>query len=183
VLQIVPGLGDTLLYAVAGEVHAVGKRVGQLCDRTWRHHVSHPAGLVIAAIGGPGEQQTWENAAKALAVAMTAAEEDGAIVLCTDIRNRPGEALRRLIALDDESQMLRKIRRARSPDAVAAWLLVQAMQRGRVYLLSNLDEETVEDLGLGYISSPEEIDHLAQRCDSCILLADAHRAGIALDAE
>jgi hypothetical protein len=54
------------------------------------------------------------------------------------------------------------------------------MQRGRVYLMSNLDEETVEDLGLGYISSVEEIDRLAQRCDSCILLADAHRAGVAL---
>ena len=181
VLQIVPGVGDTVLHAIAGEARAVAQRVGQLCDEAWLYRVPHLAGLVVAAIGGPPEQQTWENVAKALSAAMAVAEDDGAIVLCTDIRSKPGEALQRLIALDEESQMLRKIRRARSPDAVAAWLLVQAMQRGQVYLLSNLDEDTVEDLGLGYVSSADEVDRLAQRCDSCILLADAHRARIEVE--
>jgi nickel-dependent lactate racemase len=180
-VQIVPGPGDTVLHVIAGETRAVAQRCGELCDEAWLHRVPQPAALVVAAVGGRREQQTWENVARALSVAMAVAEDNGAIVLCTDIRSRPGEALQRLIALDEESQMLRKIRRARSPDAVAAWLLVQAMQRGQVYLLSNLEEDTVEDLGLGYVSSAAEVDRLAQRCDSCILLADAHRAQIELE--
>jgi hypothetical protein len=142
--------------------------------------VPERVGLVLAAIGGRREQQTWENLARALSVALSVTEEDGSIVLCTDLRVQPGEALQRLAALDEEPQMLRKIRRARTPDAVAAWLLLEAAQRARVYLLSGLDEDTVENLGVGYISSIDEIDHLAQHCNSCILLADAHRAGLEL---
>jgi nickel-dependent lactate racemase len=178
VLQIVPGPGDSVLHAVAGDARAVGRHSAALCDATWQHQLPGRVGLVLAAIGGGREQQTWENVARALAVALSVTEEDGTIVLCTDLHARPGEALQRLAALDEEPQMFRKIRRARTPDAVAAWLLLQASQRARVYLLSGLDEDTVENLGVGYISSVDEIDHLARHCDSCILLADAHRAGL-----
>jgi nickel-dependent lactate racemase len=180
VVQIVPGLGDSVLHAIAGEARAVAQRCVLLCDATWQHQVPERVALVIAAIGGRREQQTWENVARALSTAMAVAEEDGTIVLCTDLRSRPGEALQRLAALDEQPQLLRKIRRARSPDALAAWLLASAAQRVRVYLLSGLDEDTVENLGMGYIASPDEIGHLARRCHSCLLLADAHRAGLVL---
>jgi hypothetical protein len=144
---------------------------------TWLHRLEGPAGLVIAAIDGRN-QQNWENFARALAVSVSAVDDGGTIVVCTDLKCRPGPALQRLAAPDDQSGMLRKVRRTRSPDALAASLLLKSVQRARVYLLSGLDEETVEDLGIGYISDAREIDHLARQYRSCVLLPDAQRAAV-----
>jgi hypothetical protein len=55
-------------------------------------------------------------------------------------------------------------------------LLIEACESKHVYLLSGLSEQTVEDLGLGFVSEPGDIDRLSQRHASCILLPDAHRA-------
>jgi hypothetical protein len=59
---------------------------------------------------------------------------------------------------------------------MSAALLLENRQRQHIYLLSDLDEGTVEALGVGYITTVEEIDRLGRHADSCILLADAHRA-------
>jgi len=45
-----------------------------------------------------------------------------------------------------------------------------------------LGADAVEDLGLGYISSNEEISHLIQQFESCILLSNAHHAVLNTDA-
>jgi hypothetical protein len=66
----------------------------------------------------------------------------------------------------------------RTPSRLRCWWKPASAPR---YLLSGLDGETVEDMGLGYVSSEDEIGHLCQQFDSCLLLADAHRAGVAVE--
>jgi nickel-dependent lactate racemase len=179
VVQVIPGPGNSVLHVLAGDAGEIARRGGQLCERAWLHKIPRQAGLVVAAIDGP-DQQTWENFGRVLAVALQAVDDDGAVVVCTSLKCRPGPALQRLAAPDDELEMIKQIRRTRSADAVAASLLLEVGQRAKVYLLSGLDEETVEDLGIGYVSNAGEIDHLAGQFDSCILLPDAHRAAVTL---
>jgi nickel-dependent lactate racemase len=174
---VIPGPGNSVLHVLAGDVRAVAQRGDQLCDASWLHQMPHPVGMALVAIDGQ-DQQTWESFARALSTAMSAVDDDGAIVVCSDLRCGPGPGLQRLTAPDDEAVMLKKIRRTRSADAIAAALLLEAGQRAKVYLLSGLDEETVEDLGVGFISNAGEIDHLARQYDSCVLIADAHRAAV-----
>lgn len=181
VLQVVPGADGTVLHVLAGKPEAVAKRGRQLCDAAWLCRLPRRSSLVLASIAGGRHEQSWENFARALSAALTAVADDGVIVLCTDIRCPPGPALQLLALLNDAPETLREIRRTRTPDAVSAALLAQARERTQVYLLSGLDGETVEDMGLGYISNEDEIGHLCQQFDSCLLLADAHRAGVAVD--
>ncbi len=183
VLQFVPGARDTVLHVLAGKPEAVAKRGRKLCDAAWLCRLPRRSSLVLASIAGGRQEQSWENFARALSAALAAVADDGVIVLCTDLRCPPGPALQLLSALNDAPETLREIRRARTPDAVSASLLVEARERTQVYLLSGLDGETVEDLGVGYISNEEEVEHLCQQFDSCLLLADAHRAGVALEEE
>ncbi|HPM83015.1 MAG TPA: lactate racemase domain-containing protein [Candidatus Anammoximicrobium sp.] len=181
VLQVVPGAGGAVLHVLAGKPEAVAKRGRQLCDAAWLCRLPRRASLVLASIAGGRHEQSWENFARALSAALAAVADDGVIVLCTDLRCPPGPALQLLSLLNDAPETLREIRRARTSDAVSASLLVEARERTQVYLLSGLDGETVEDMGLGYISNEDEIGHLCQQFDSCLLLADAHRAGVAVD--
>ena len=183
VLQLVPGSGNTLLHALAGAPESVAKRGRRLCDAAWSCQLPHRSRFVIATIEGGRSEQTWENFARALSAALAAVDDEGGILLCTDLCCSPGPALQTLTALNDAPEPLREIRRARSPDAVSAALLAEARERIQVYLLSGLDGETVEELGIGYVSRQEEIDHLCQQFDSFLVLADAHRAGVAVEVE
>ncbi len=176
VVEVVPGLGDTILHVLAGQAAPVAEKGNRLCEAAWTHQIPEPAGLVVASIEGGREEQTWDNFARALFAALAAVSEDGAIVLCTDLRCAPGPALQRLSVPDDDQAILRDIRRDRSPDALSASLLMEARNRAKVYLMSGLDEATVEDLGIGFVTRERQIDRLAQQFDSCILLANAHRA-------
>jgi nickel-dependent lactate racemase len=183
VLQLVPGAGNTVLHALAGNPEAVAKRGRRLCDAAWLYRLSHRTGLVIATIEGGRTAQTWENFARALAAALSAVDDDGVILLCTDLRCAPGPALRALASLNEAPEAIREIRRARSPDAVSAALLAEVRDRVQVYLLSGLDAEMVEELGIGYVSQETEIEHLCQQFDSFLILADAHRAGVSVEVE
>jgi hypothetical protein len=105
----------------------------------------------------------------------------GTIVLCTDLQCAPGSALRRLAGYGEDARLPQRLQKERSEDAVSAALLLEHRQRQHIYLLSGLDESTVESLGVGYITHPAEIKHLSQQADSCILLADAQRASPQVD--
>lgn len=175
-LQVVPGGGDRLLKVLAGEIPQVFKR-GEVAYRAaWSYNVPGRASLVIASVSGGAAQQTWENVARALAAASRVSAEGGAIALCTDLVCEPGSAVRSLSGADDLSLTLRRIAREALPDALVAAEVVRALEHGKVYLLSRLDETLVEELGLVPIGDPSDLGRLARRHDSCIILAHAQYA-------
>jgi len=70
----------------------------------------------------------------------------------------------------------RKARHDHAPDSWSAWQLARALQRGPVYLLSRLDDETVEDMGLAPVSEVEDLVRLASRHESCIVLDESQHS-------
>jgi hypothetical protein len=176
VVQVLAGPGESVREVLAGSVAAVRERGQQLCEAAWRRSLPQRASLVVAAISGGPDQQTWENFGRALYAASQAVAENGAIALCTEIRRSPGPALRQLSAFDDWETRRRVLERRPSFDAPAASLLADLLERNRIYLLSDLDGETVEDLGLVHVESEEEIARLTRMHHGCILLGDAQYA-------
>jgi nickel-dependent lactate racemase len=177
-VQVVPGPGDTVLHVLAGDVRSVARRGQELCQAAWHYRVPRRASLVMAAIaGGPG-QQTWESFARALDAACQVVDNDGDVVLCTELQCPPGPALQRLAEGADDAALWQQLHRERSPDAIAAMVLTQTLRRTRVYLYSGLDSDSVEALGLAYVAGVEEIQRLSRHHASCILLGDAHRATV-----
>ena len=175
-IQVVPGAGESVLHVLAGEPGEVFKRGSKLCQAAWSYSVPTRASLVVAAIEGSSDQQTWENVARALAAASRAVVDDGAIALCTAVEAQPGPSLRRVAKADDPDRAIRRIRKEKQPDLVAAAQLAQTLERVKVYFLSRLDEEVVEELGVAHVQGVEEIERLARRHHSCILLSNAQHA-------
>lgn len=175
-IQVVPGPGDRLLHVLAGEAGEVSKRGQELYREAWRCSVPRRASLVVAAIEGGSEQQTWENVGRALAAAGRLVEDDGAIAICSEIASDPGPALAQLRTGGGREYVKQTIRRSHPPDALSAAQVLQALDRVRVYLLSRLDETLVEDLEIAPIAETDELVRLTQRHASCILLANAPRA-------
>lgn len=175
-VQILPGPGDSVLQVLAGQLGAVSRQGRKLMQQAWTFDLPRRGSLVVATVEGGPEQQTWENFARALFAARGAVEVDGDILICTELSHPPGPALQKLCWDDEQSPAIGEIRRDRTPDAVTASQLWQTLREHRVYLLSHLDSDTVESLGMAYVSSGEEIAHLSRRHASCVLLGNAHRA-------
>jgi len=180
-LQVVPGAGDGILHVLAGQSDVVRRQCRELNRAAWYRTVAQRAGLVIAAIEGAQWQQTWENLGRVLESAGSLVEEGGAIAVCCNLAATPGSAMQRLIRAASREAAVREIRRNNSPDALPALQLARALETSRVYLLSRLTPELVEDLEMIPVAGPEELVRLAQRSSSCLVLANAVHAMVQVE--
>ncbi len=172
-VQIVPGDGDQWLHVLAGQSEAVQRRGRDLYRSAWSWPAADRASLVVAGIQGDAAQQTWANLGRTLHAAAQFAEEDGAIVVCSDLAERPGPAIRFMANADSPEAVLRHVDRHHSVDALPAAQLAHVLRSHRVYLLSRLDPSVVEDLDVIPVAKPEELNRLAQQHASCTVLSNA----------
>lgn len=175
-LQAIPGGGERILHVVAGDADAVAAEGARLCELEWSFSVPRRAGLVVATIEGGPREQTWDNIGRALAAASRVVDVDGAVALCTDLELAPGPALMRLAQARSLQAAHKKMRHDDSADAVAAVQMAKALARGPVYLLSRLQDEVTEELGIAPVSDADEIARLVSRAESCILMPSAQYA-------
>jgi hypothetical protein len=161
---------------IAGRPDSVRKAARDRCDAAWSFTVPRRASLVVAAIEGSAAEQTWESVGRAVAAASRAVADNGAIAICSQLGAQPGPAVRFVGEAEDLHRAMRRIRKDRPTDALPATQLARAMDRARVYLLSELDDDVVEELGMAPVSSADDIPRLAARHDSCILLGNAQHA-------
>ncbi|HUY88857.1 MAG TPA: lactate racemase domain-containing protein [Pirellulales bacterium] len=180
-VQVVPGAGDSLLAVLAGHPTEVFEQGQRLFEAAWSVRLARKASLVVAAVSGRAGLQTWENLARALASAGRAVAEGGAIALCTELEAAPGPAVAGLGQTDDWPAVLRRIRRDCPADALVAAEFIEICGRARVYLLSRLEETTVEELGLAPVASVSDLKRLAGRHESCIVLANAQYVRVTID--
>jgi len=180
-VQAVPGPGDAILHVVAGEAGAVARRAGSLYAAAWSRSVPRQASLVVAAVEGGSQQQTWQNLARALATAGPLVEEGGAIALACDLQTQPGPALRKLADAEARPEAMRWIRKELPEDALVATLLDHVLRRNKVYLLSRLDESLVEGLEIAPMSRADELRRLVGRFPSCIVLRNAPHAIVEME--
>jgi nickel-dependent lactate racemase len=176
VVQIVPGPGETIMHILAGDVDQVELQARELCESLWSFQVPRRASMVVATLPGGRQQQSWSNIARVLDSALRVVSDRGTIAICCDLRTKPGPSLRRLARASSLDAARKAIERDHTSDALTAAQLIRALQHANVYLLSRLDEECVQSLGLAYIAAPEEVARLAARHDSCLVLHNAHQA-------
>jgi nickel-dependent lactate racemase len=181
VIEIVPGPGETVAHVIAGEPQAVARQCDELCRRQWSLRSPRQVDLAIATISGGSPSQTWANVGRALAAAEPVLEADGAIAICSNLDAPPGESLGRLIGTTDLEKTERKISHDQGADSWAAWQLARALQRGPVYLLSQLAAEIVEDMGLAPIAEIAELARLAGRHENFVLIEDSQHAMVTVD--
>jgi nickel-dependent lactate racemase len=182
-VEVVPGPGDSVLDVLAGELEAVARKSDRAWQSAWRFSVPRPADLVVVTLEGSKAHHTWERFAHALRVATAVAADDAAIVVCTELATLPGEALRRADNVTDGEELLEELQDSAEVDFEAAAELTAALERARVYLISRLEDEVVEELGMTPLAGTESIERLAQWAESCILISNAQHATAVVEDE
>lgn len=173
-VRLVPGPAGTVAAVLAGEPGAVAEAASQTYDQVWQQPLGDTAELVIATMN-QAEEQTWQQLARALASAETALRPGGAIVVCSQLAEPPGPAVRTLGGNRDYTQLTQSLKRVRAVDKHIALQLCGALERGAVYLNSQLPSDLVEELGFTPIESAEELQQLTASFENVIVLEDAHK--------
>ena len=178
VVQVVPSPSGGVAQVVAGSPEGAATAVSDSCNAHWVHDIDSPAQLVVATLSGGQDEQTWDNVARALYAASLAADVDySAVAICTQIDTPPGKTLRLLMeAGGDLDRAASDLHKSQSDDAQAAWEIYKALCRGPVYFMSQLEAETVEELGMTPVNSTAELTRLIERSESCLVLNDGQYA-------
>jgi nickel-dependent lactate racemase len=183
IVEVIPGAGDTVAQVLAGEPQAVAAKSAELARQRWSYRISERVSLVIATVTSRHAGQPWDDIARAVAMARRLLDDEGALAVCSNLDESPGQSLGRLIGSSDLAATQRKISHEHSKDSEAAWQFARALQRGPVYFLSQLNSETVEDLGLAPVADIDELVRLAGRHESCVVINDAQNAVVTVAGE
>ena len=174
-IRVVPGPNDSVAAVVAGEPSAVASAASESHRSVWNQPISEAADLVIATLGNNAEEHTWQSLAQALALAESVVSTGGAIAICSQLVESPGPAVRALAGNRDYAQVERSLSRVKANDTQIALQICRSLERGAVYLGSQLAAGVVEDLGFTPIGTAGELERLTQSFAKIVVLEDAHK--------
>jgi hypothetical protein len=159
--------------------------------------------LVLASVTGDKNQQTWTNAARALAAAIRNVTSGGTIVLWTSMDQIPTGPLARLDDFDDPTQLLDELEsQTTNPmrvedgdnddleevdfprwdsDSNAALTFARVLSEHRVLIHSLLPHETIEPMGLGVVANAEQLVQMSKSFETCCIVPAAQFADCATD--
>lgn len=177
-VAVVPTADAYVARVLVGTPSGIRRAAEHQVEAGWQRDVSRKASLVFACIDGGPQQQTWDNVARALHVARHLVRPGGTIVVTSRVGQRTGKSLRRLASNETFEDMLDCIKKDRGRQALAASLLLQLRQEGRVLLMSELPPGEIEALGIGAVESTDQLLRLVESHDSCAIIRSAQFCGI-----
>lgn len=172
---VVPGSDGPAAF-VAGlgeEVRDVGLAA---VESAWSFRPEARAEVVVVGIGDADSPGDLHDLVAALVVATKLVRRGGRIVALSRVGGELGPSLGWLASVSDDERS-RKVLRGHEADADYAQArgLLDVLDWADVYLLSRLNPDSVEALGLIPFDRPEEGARLASRASSCHLVSRADR--------
>ncbi len=104
----------------------------------WHDEVDQTFDAVVALIDGGPTQQTWDNVARVIAATSPLISSDGTLIICTELSEKPGVALRKLRNPNrSEDAVAKQLAHDNSDDVLAANVLLETRTNNHIFLLSN----------------------------------------------
>lgn len=170
-IGVVPTATGKLGTLIAGQPESIHKLGSKIIDRI-RETDSSLSDLVIAVVEGNALQQNWLSIARAVSAAEHYCTPAGRILVCCDVEHLT-RGIKDLQSDDPVEQANRRLLKSRVEDSFAAAVLRLASYRRSVYLYSSLVEEEVENLGLAFVRSVEDIQHLMEQAKAVRIVRGA----------
>lgn len=176
-VQVIPAGGGGVSRVLAGASESVLRRGRELLLSEWRLGIQQRSETVVVAVDHDAEGNGWERVSVALALAQRLVSRDGRIIVLSELAEPPGPGVDLLRHVEQPTDIVRVLREQVPPDLVAATQFATAVDWARVYLLSQLDGDLVEELFCVPVESGDEVARLlANTEDSCLFIESAQFA-------
>jgi nickel-dependent lactate racemase len=179
-VSVVEGAGDGVAHVTAGAADAAaeGRR---LLDAAWRWRAPRAADVVVAGLSGDPSRQTFADLAAAAACAVRVVKAGGRIVLLSQGRPELPPSADALLQSEDAEAARGRLRRKPTVEQVPALRWAEAAAHARLYVLSGLPDDTVEDLFATPMRHAVEAQRLLDAGGDCLFVEDAHKALVLLE--
>jgi hypothetical protein len=169
ILQVVDGPGGTISEVLAGERRRTTDQARLATNERWEFQFDGAADVVLASIETDQDQQTWADVVEAIFTADRLLAGEGPIIVVSEINTKPNSKIRSALQaqFDDAGQAKKQ------SDQMIALAAIVAQRP--VFLKSNLQQAVVEDLGLGHLATPEQVNRIAEPFAVGLLVRDAHK--------
>lgn len=171
-VQVIEGNGDAVAHILAGLSDA-SIEAERLHDARWRIEADRPADTVVVSVSGNPKRHGFADLARAAACAARIVKPQGHIVILSQVGGALGEDMELLRHEEDAKKAWEHVRRHGPADREAAFLWASAAQRAKIYLLSALPAETVEELFAVPLDEASQVQRLLG--GSCLVLPDGHK--------
>ena len=175
-LRIVGGRGDSLHAARFGLPDAAA-RAAAGDARAWKPRTERGAALTVASLSSP--RGGLGVLRKAVAASARVTHPGGTVCIASRLQEKPGVVFARWREGVPVEGLVREAVGSGDPvlieDAFQTRFIARALADRRLVLLSDLGQDTVEELELGYAATPEVVERLAHRADSIAVLHEADR--------
>lgn len=173
-VQVIEAAGDGVAHILAGATDA--SREGErLLDTCWRPRVPRAADLVLAALSGDPSRHGFASLAAALACSARVVRPGGRIVLLSRAAPILGPESALLRDAEEAEELLQQLRGKHTIELAPVLQWAGAASQAKINLLSELPDETVEELFATPLHEAREVQRLIDAGVACLFLQDAHK--------
>lgn len=169
-VQVIPSGAGKLGHVISGANDAVYREAVNLLDRHWRIQNKNRVETVVISLPTEPGCNLWQAITRTCNAARSLVQPHGRAMLLTDLKELPRELIDPLTMCDDLNDAMRLLNSLDSPEAKALRAMVSLAQSSRLYLLSELEPDLLENLYCIPLANQDEMRRAIQGADSCALL-------------
>ncbi len=169
-VQVIPSRAGKLGHIISGANEAVYREAVNLLDQNWRVQNAKRAETVVISLPTEPGCNLWQAIQRTCRAARSLVQADGRVMLLTDLKELPRELIDPLATCEDLSDAIRLLNSLNSPEAKALHAMVSLAQTTRLYLLSDLEPDLLENLFCIPLADQKEMQNAIQGGDSYALL-------------
>lgn len=175
-VQVIPAVSQGVSRVLAGVCEPVFAQGKKLLVEQWLVEVDERPDIVIAAIDHESGPHAWEQLGAAVEVARSLVARGGKIVILSDLNVELSQGLELIRSGQSARDAIRPLRKQAPPDLICATQLAAAADWARIYLLSGLSDDVVDELFLTPVSNESEVRRLLNDESRCLFLEAAQFA-------
>lgn len=174
-VQTVPAASGGVAAVLAGAFEPVFRRGREFVTRELLVTPDTRSDLVVVSITDDAAGHGWAQIGAAIAAARRLVVRDGKILVLSQLSEEPGPGLQIIQQVESAADAIKPLRLETPIDLIPATQISGAVEWADVYLLSELDEHTVEELFMIALGGPDEAIRLIESTSGSVaLLEDAH---------
>lgn len=173
-VQVVAAAQSGVHRVLAGASESVFRTGKKLLEENWTFNCSERADTVIVAVEPSGTgKHGWKEVCAAIDTARRLVYHDGKIIVLSQLKEEPEAGIKLYARGGAPLDVMGDLRELQPVDLIPTTQLARASDWARIYLLSELDADFLEDLFVTPLESKEALGRLLKISENCLVINSA----------
>jgi nickel-dependent lactate racemase len=172
-VQVIPGQGASACRVLAGGADSVFREGQRLLEELWCVRLAERAELVVVAVDVDCSGHGWNQIGAALATARNLVARGGKVIVLSELEEITGDGLNIIRQGREPRDALRAIRKQAPLDMIPATQVASAADWSRIYLLSRMPPDVVDELFMTPLANEREVQRLLSGDEPCVFVGSA----------